>query len=66
MFPMYDARKTTIMRAMEHTFIVGLVASVLDENTIGVGNGKEAALYDLHLMTEPYEVPCMVEIFHFL
>ena len=28
---MYDARKTTIMRTVEQTFIVGLVASLLDE-----------------------------------
>ncbi|CBI33851.3 unnamed protein product, partial [Vitis vinifera] len=27
---------------------------------------SEATPYDLHLMTEPYGVPCMVEIFHFL
>ncbi|KAJ8445497.1 hypothetical protein Cgig2_031310 [Carnegiea gigantea] len=43
---------------------VGMGASAVDEN--GTGNGKEAKPYDLHLMTEPYGVPCMVEIFHFL
>ncbi|KAF8408141.1 hypothetical protein HHK36_007283 [Tetracentron sinense] len=36
------------------------VASEIDENTI------RASPNDLHLMTEPYGVPCMVEIFHFL
>ncbi|XP_031262323.1 ARF guanine-nucleotide exchange factor GNOM [Pistacia vera] len=44
----------------------GVVANAMDENTIGAGTGKEAVSYDLHLMTEPYGVPCMVEIFHFL
>jgi len=43
---------------------VGMGANAADEN--GAGNGKEAKPYDLHLMTEPYGVPCMVEIFHFL
>lgn len=44
----------------------GSVVTRIDENTIGSGNGKEAVSYDSHLMTEPYGVPCMVEIFHFL
>ncbi|XP_065860498.1 ARF guanine-nucleotide exchange factor GNOM [Euphorbia lathyris] len=44
----------------------GVVATVMEENTIGGGRGKDALSYDLHLMTEPYGVPCMVEIFHFL
>ncbi|XP_059624174.1 ARF guanine-nucleotide exchange factor GNOM-like [Cornus florida] len=43
----------------------GLVTGMMDENMIGAGNGKDATPYDLHLMTEPYGVPCMVEIFHF-
>ncbi|KAL6974672.1 hypothetical protein U1Q18_028853 [Sarracenia purpurea var. burkii] len=43
----------------------GLVTG-MDENTVRAGNGKDAVPYDLHLMTEPYGVPCMVEIFHFL
>ncbi|KAJ6683864.1 hypothetical protein OIU85_007550 [Salix viminalis] len=37
-----------------------------EENAIGTGGGKDALPFDLHLMTEPYGVPCMVEIFHFL
>ncbi|KAF2299157.1 hypothetical protein GH714_030837 [Hevea brasiliensis] len=44
----------------------GLVATVMEESTIGGSSGKDALPYDLHLMTEPYGVPCMVEIFHFL
>nr|DAD27552.1 TPA_asm: hypothetical protein HUJ06_029020 [Nelumbo nucifera] len=42
----------------------GLMGSLMDENTIGASNGKDTASNDL--MTEPYGVPCMVEIFHFL
>ncbi|KAK3012954.1 hypothetical protein RJ639_008991 [Escallonia herrerae] len=45
---------------------IGLPAPVMDENIVPPGNGKDAVPYDLHLMTEPYGVPCMVEIFHFL
>ncbi|GLU09481.1 hypothetical protein SLE2022_334170 [Rubroshorea leprosula] len=41
----------------------GTVATVMEESIIGAGNGKEAVE---HLMTEPYGVPSMVEIFHFL
>lgn len=44
----------------------GLVGTGMDGNAIGSAYGKEAVPYDLHLMTEPYGVPCMVEIFHFL
>ncbi|KDP39263.1 hypothetical protein JCGZ_01020 [Jatropha curcas] len=43
-----------------------LVATVMEENTIGVHSGKNALPHDLHLMTQPYGLPCMVEIFHFL
>ncbi|KAI5558861.1 hypothetical protein BDE02_17G070100 [Populus trichocarpa] len=42
----------------------GLAA--IEENAIGAGRGKDALPFDLHLMTLPYGVPCMVEIFHFL
>ncbi|XP_023730347.1 ARF guanine-nucleotide exchange factor GNOM [Lactuca sativa] len=38
----------------------------MDENIVVPGNGKDTVPYDLNLMTEPYGVPCMVEIFHFL
>ncbi|PSR88432.1 ARF guanine-nucleotide exchange factor GNOM like [Actinidia chinensis var. chinensis] len=44
----------------------GLVTGVMDESTVRSSNGKDTVPYDLHLMTEPYGVPCMVEIFHFL
>ncbi|XAR65224.1 hypothetical protein NMG60_11009270 [Bertholletia excelsa] len=44
----------------------GPVTGVMDDSTVRTGNGKDAFTYDLHLMTEPYGVPCMVEIFHFL
>ncbi|KAK7300751.1 hypothetical protein RJT34_11600 [Clitoria ternatea] len=40
--------------------------NMVDENSAITVNGKEAVPYDMHLMTEPYGVPCMVEIFHFL
>ncbi|KAK6119163.1 hypothetical protein DH2020_047095 [Rehmannia glutinosa] len=44
----------------------GLISGVMDESNASTDNGKDAVPYDLHLMTEPYGVPCMVEIFHFL
>ncbi|KAJ8774646.1 hypothetical protein K2173_017092 [Erythroxylum novogranatense] len=43
-----------------------LGTSVMEENTIGTGSGKDALSFDMNLMAEPYGVPCMVEIFHFL
>ncbi|XP_073067259.1 ARF guanine-nucleotide exchange factor GNOM-like [Primulina eburnea] len=43
----------------------GLVNSLTDENTMRADNEKGVP-FDLHLMTEPYGLPCMVEIFHFL
>ncbi|KAJ4964654.1 hypothetical protein NE237_016503 [Protea cynaroides] len=44
----------------------GLRVSFTEENTVGADNGEEAVSNDSHLMTEPYGVPCMVEILHFL
>ncbi|KAL7132787.1 hypothetical protein ABFS83_12G097400 [Erythranthe nasuta] len=44
----------------------GLIGGMMDESIPRNDNGKDAVPYDLHLMTEPYGVPCMVEIFHFL
>ncbi|KAF7816403.1 ARF guanine-nucleotide exchange factor GNOM-like [Senna tora] len=41
-------------------------ATTMDENTHIASDGKEADPHELHLMSEPYGVPCMVEIFHFL
>ncbi|KAJ6421697.1 hypothetical protein OIU84_028975 [Salix udensis] len=40
--------------------------ATIEENAIGAGSGKDALPFDSHLMTVPYGVPCMVEIFHFL
>ncbi|KAJ6959949.1 ARF guanine-nucleotide exchange factor GNOM [Populus alba] len=37
-----------------------------EENAIGTGGGKDGLPFDSHLMTGPYGVRCMVEIFHFL
>jgi brefeldin A-resistance guanine nucleotide exchange factor 1 len=39
------------------------VATGINENTIGSGNGKEAVSYDSHLMTEPYGVPAWWKYF---
>ncbi|KAE8654466.1 ARF guanine-nucleotide exchange factor GNOM [Hibiscus syriacus] len=44
----------------------GPVGTVREESMVVAGNGNETVPYDLQLMTEPYGVPCMVEIFHFL
>ncbi|KAL8136998.1 hypothetical protein V2J09_002999 [Rumex salicifolius] len=44
----------------------GLVSGAMHESLNGYGDVKEAGGYDSHLMREPYGVPCMVEIFHFL
>ncbi|XP_073142709.1 ARF guanine-nucleotide exchange factor GNOM [Henckelia pumila] len=44
----------------------GLVNILTDENSTRADNEKDVAPFDLHLMTEPYGLPCMVEIFHFL
>ncbi|KAG5090489.1 hypothetical protein JHK82_049267 [Glycine max] len=43
-----------------------LTAAVIDENKAIACNGNEIDPHELQLMTEPYGVPCMVEIFHFL
>ncbi|XP_058787505.1 ARF guanine-nucleotide exchange factor GNOM-like [Vicia villosa] len=43
-----------------------VTVTMMDENSAIALTGKEGASYDVHLMTEPYGVPCMVEIFHFL
>ncbi|KAF7831044.1 ARF guanine-nucleotide exchange factor GNOM-like [Senna tora] len=39
---------------------------VVEENTATDSSGKDNAQHELHLMTKPLGVPCMVEIFHFL
>ncbi|KAF4363490.1 hypothetical protein G4B88_016194 [Cannabis sativa] len=38
----------------------------LDDETIETGSGKDSSSHDLILMTKPYGVLCMMEIFHFL
>ncbi|MED6191956.1 hypothetical protein PIB30_005432, partial [Stylosanthes scabra] len=43
-----------------------VTGTVMDENTAIAISAKDGVPYDMHLMTEPYGVPCMVEIFHFL
>uniref|UniRef100_A0A7N0TSC5 SEC7 domain-containing protein n=1 Tax=Kalanchoe fedtschenkoi TaxID=63787 RepID=A0A7N0TSC5_KALFE len=43
----------------------GLIAAGMEEN-VGTWEGKDSVFYDSHHLTEPYGVPCMVEIFHFL
>ncbi|RAL37626.1 hypothetical protein DM860_000320 [Cuscuta australis] len=40
--------------------------SGVDESMVMSEYGKDTVPYDLHQITEPYGVPCMVEIFHFL
>ncbi|GAB2234244.1 hypothetical protein Droror1_Dr00003488 [Drosera rotundifolia] len=45
----------------------GMFLGEMNETANGIGLGKDGgALENAHLMTEPYGVPCMVEIFHFL
>ncbi|CAI0391008.1 unnamed protein product [Linum tenue] len=59
-----DGQSTSVSLNTNSTAIV---SSTMEEISIGAGSGgKDAFSYDLHLMTEPYGVPCMVEIFHFL
>ncbi|KAK4273663.1 hypothetical protein QN277_017009 [Acacia crassicarpa] len=41
-------------------------ATTVDENPIIASGGKETVPHELHLISESYGVPCMVEIFHFL
>ncbi|XP_057441916.1 ARF guanine-nucleotide exchange factor GNOM-like [Lotus japonicus] len=43
-----------------------VTAAIVDENTALPSTAKETDLNELHLMNEPYGIPCMVEIFHFL
>ncbi|KAK9126112.1 hypothetical protein Scep_014958 [Stephania cephalantha] len=48
------------------TASANVMSSMMNEGAVGAGYGREASPIDVHLMTEPYGVPCMVEIFHFL
>ncbi|CAL1395026.1 unnamed protein product [Linum trigynum] len=59
-----DGQSTSVSLSSNSTAIV---SSSMEGTSIGASSGgKDAFSYDLHLMTEPYGVPCMVEIFHFL
>ncbi|EPS60000.1 hypothetical protein M569_14803, partial [Genlisea aurea] len=44
----------------------GLINGPMDETNSRADNGKDVVPYDLHLMSAPYGIPCMVETFHFL
>ncbi|XP_020226375.1 ARF guanine-nucleotide exchange factor GNOM [Cajanus cajan] len=43
-----------------------VAGTVVDEDTAIASNGKGTDPSELQLMKEPYGIPCMVEIFHFL
>ncbi|XP_017430266.1 ARF guanine-nucleotide exchange factor GNOM isoform X1 [Vigna angularis] len=43
-----------------------VAATVLDEDTAIASSDQVADLNELQLVNEPYGIPCMVEIFHFL
>ncbi|KAL1308132.1 hypothetical protein HN51_050068 [Arachis hypogaea] len=43
-----------------------LTVGVVDDITAIDSSGKEVDLDELDLMKEPYGIPCMVEVFHFL
>ncbi|KAG6426237.1 hypothetical protein SASPL_110457 [Salvia splendens] len=58
----YDGRLSTGVLSSAS----GLMSSVVDESNARGDNGKDVVPFDLHLMTKPYGVPCMVEIFHFI
>lgn len=59
----YDSQPS--LASLASSACSGLVTGVIDDIAVRSGNGKDSVPYD-HLMTEPYGVPCMVEIFHFL
>ncbi|GFY84889.1 sec7 domain-containing protein [Actinidia rufa] len=45
---------------------LGTSAGKMDESATEVGDRREAAQNEGHVSMEPYGIPCMVEIFHFL
>ncbi|KAK7290144.1 hypothetical protein RIF29_04358 [Crotalaria pallida] len=61
----YDSQPLSTGIASSTTASV-MTETVTDENTAVASIGKETDPHELQLMTEPYGVPCMVEIFHFL
>ncbi|KAL2317185.1 hypothetical protein Fmac_031061 [Flemingia macrophylla] len=46
--------------------VSGVAATIVDEDTTITSTGNGADPNELQLMNEPYGIPCMVEIFHFL
>ncbi|XP_057463258.1 ARF guanine-nucleotide exchange factor GNOM-like [Actinidia eriantha] len=46
--------------------LLGTSAGKMDEGATVVGDRREAAQNEGHVSMEPYGIPCMVEIFHFL
>ncbi|KAL8136010.1 ARF guanine-nucleotide exchange factor GNOM-like isoform X1 [Apium graveolens] len=53
-------------QASSGSFASNASTGAISENIVAPGNGKDSDPYDFHLMTEPYGIPCMVEIFQFL
>ncbi|CAL0301460.1 unnamed protein product [Lupinus luteus] len=62
--PIYDDQRLSTGIASSTASVV--TETVMDGNTAIAISGKETDPHELQLMTEPYGVPCMVEIFHFL
>ncbi|XP_058787530.1 ARF guanine-nucleotide exchange factor GNOM-like [Vicia villosa] len=60
----YDGQPSTTSLASSTAYIG--TETVTAENTATASSDKESDLQELQLMTEPYGIPCMVEIFHFL
>ncbi|KAJ0574029.1 putative Sec7 domain, guanine nucleotide exchange factor, Sec7 domain superfamily [Helianthus annuus] len=66
--------KGELLQRMSRHMIHELVRCIFSHLPEAVGsfgvtqldNGNDNVSYDLSLMTEPYGVPCMVQIFHFL
>ncbi|KAK9689601.1 hypothetical protein RND81_09G070700 [Saponaria officinalis] len=58
----YDGQLPAANFGSNAPMVVG--AGALDDT--GSGNGRDTTAYDLQVMTEPYGVPSMVEIFNFL
>ncbi|XP_058099559.1 ARF guanine-nucleotide exchange factor GNOM [Magnolia sinica] len=61
----YDAPSASVGLASNASMSTGSAANLADENALGDASSKDTTS-DMHLTTEPYGIPCMVEIFHFL
>ncbi|KAG9155137.1 hypothetical protein Leryth_011110 [Lithospermum erythrorhizon] len=59
-----DKRENGNSNSESNDNVSGALASTIE--SVVQTEGKDAVSFDLHLMTEPYGIPCMVEIFHFL